>query len=401
MNQGRIVTNRCEHYIFTRCLAVAAITEPSFLCAMNVVVYAGPEVAQPSLSRIITTLKTLLSPNYTVQSLTSQAISSQPWSPTCALLVLPECTRFMFTPSRAMDEIRAYVERGGSALALCAGITRSSQPAYGSLYFRGHWQGYLSLAAKNVTPGSLWTVLNEGAVGPVLIRNDGVIGDVEPADEVLGTQEGTGHVLGAMINAHLGKVAVWVLNLEHPISDDISPLGAKLSADHAEHANSTRIWLLRRTLASLGIQVPTPSVSSPSQARPTPQFLISRTAPTAISQISKALSLQIGGSGGPEILKDTNDVFHYRAYSPLALKDAQNQAIYPQHDPSTWQPKHVLVCTNNTLPPNSETPLFDLEAYFDAIDSASKSDQISQPWRVGDVLYYGEVVTSTQTMLDK
>jgi hypothetical protein len=56
---------------------------------MNVLIYSGPEVVQSSLPLLTNTLRSLLLPNYTVQSITQHALINHPWAPTCALLVIP------------------------------------------------------------------------------------------------------------------------------------------------------------------------------------------------------------------------------------------------------------------------------------------------------------------------
>jgi len=70
----------------------------------------------------------------------------------------------------------------------------------------------------------------------------------------------------------------------------------------------------------------------------------------------------------------------------------------------TCKPKHIIVCHAGELPARQETPLFDLELYYSALSLARAkegSTDLVEPWGFGQVLLYGEVITSTQTMLDK
>ena len=73
-------------------------------------------------------------------------------------------------------------------------------------------------------------------------------------------------------------------------------------------------------------------------------------------------------------------------------------------DPSTWQPKHIIVYKDGALPEKELTPIFDVAFFYKALATArSKFDipKTPQPWGVGEALLYGEAITSTQTMLDK
>ena len=83
---------------------------------MNVLVYSGPEVLQSSLPILTSTLRSLLLPNYTVQTIASHTLINHPWAPSCALLVIPS---FSSTTSGSdfTDRLSKFVNDGGSILA--------------------------------------------------------------------------------------------------------------------------------------------------------------------------------------------------------------------------------------------------------------------------------------------
>ncbi|ODN76679.1 biotin-[acetyl-CoA-carboxylase] ligase [Cryptococcus amylolentus CBS 6039] len=94
--------------------------------AHQVLVYSGPGVSPLSLSHTLLTLRLILLPHYTVQPVTPDILYSQPWEPSCALLVIPGGRDLPFvealTEQRAVTEkIREYVQEGGRYLGLCAG----------------------------------------------------------------------------------------------------------------------------------------------------------------------------------------------------------------------------------------------------------------------------------------
>jgi hypothetical protein len=97
-------------------------------------------------------------------------------------------------------------------------------------------------------------------------------------------------------------------------------------------------------------------------------------------------------------LKDQNDTFIVHP-SLDALTDL------PEPDAITLQPKHIIALTNNAFPPREKTPTFDVALYLDELAKGEHRSRDlnddSSPWPIGAALMYGEVVTSTQTMLDR
>ena len=97
-------------------------------------------------------------------------------------------------------------------------------------------------------------------------------------------------------------------------------------------------------------------------------------------------------------LKDENDTFVVHPSS-----DASTDLQEP--DAATLQPKRVIALTNNASPPREKTPTFDVALYLDELAKGKQRSRDindeSDPWPFGAALMYSEVVTSTQTMLDK
>lgn len=94
--------------------------------AHQVLVYSGPGVSPLSLSHTVLTLSLLLLPHYTVQPVTPSVLSTQPWEPSCALLVIPGGRDLPYvdeltTKTRVTKRIREFVEEGGKYLGICAG----------------------------------------------------------------------------------------------------------------------------------------------------------------------------------------------------------------------------------------------------------------------------------------
>ena len=97
-------------------------------------------------------------------------------------------------------------------------------------------------------------------------------------------------------------------------------------------------------------------------------------------------------------LKDQNDTFIVHPSSDVS-------ADLPEPDATTLQPKRVIALTGNAFPPREKTPTFDIALYLDELAKGEQRNRDlsddSDPWPIGAALMYGEVTTSTQTMLDR
>ena len=98
-------------------------------------------------------------------------------------------------------------------------------------------------------------------------------------------------------------------------------------------------------------------------------------------------------------LKDQNDTFIIHPPSDVS-------SDLPEPDATTLQPKwHVIALMDNAFPPRERAPTFDVALYLDELAKGGQRsrdlDDDTNPWPIGAALMYGEVVTSTQIMLDK
>lgn len=91
---------------------------------VNVLVYAGSGTTIESVRHTTWSLRRLLSPHYAVFTITSDQLLREPWTSTCALLVIPGGADLSY--SRTLNgagnrKIKQYVQLGGAYLGLCAG----------------------------------------------------------------------------------------------------------------------------------------------------------------------------------------------------------------------------------------------------------------------------------------
>ncbi|RDL41805.1 Class II aaRS and biotin synthetase [Venustampulla echinocandica] len=91
---------------------------------MNVLVYSGNGSTIESVRHCLYTLRRLLSPNYAVIPVTDTVILKEPWTPSCALLVFPGGADLGYCRSlngEGNRRIQQYLRRGGAYLGFCAG----------------------------------------------------------------------------------------------------------------------------------------------------------------------------------------------------------------------------------------------------------------------------------------
>ncbi|TFK89347.1 class II aaRS and biotin synthetase [Polyporus arcularius HHB13444] len=407
---------------------------------MNVLVYSGSDASPASHTNTLASLRSLLIPNYAVQPVTSQALSGHPWSATCALLVLPSflspgttssgsSTGSALSPA-AVNEIQKYVASGGRVLSLGTPARVQSRKTNNSLSLSAQMAGMsiLGLDRSKSQPESKLTLEDTESrlslsLTPAAPSDSGEAADVQltaadnthidgiPCTGVIDTSDapdGAGvkilarlrtdadSPVGVQARIGRGNAAIWSLHLESPLS--------------VADKDRTRLNILRQTLSDLGLAVPSQPSEAQTHARPTPQILTG--APWragVVSSILQALEVPSLETSEPYQLKDSNDTFLVHPPSSVArvFTEARDFVAKSSEDPSTWNAKHIVAYTaKGSLPPRELTPKFDIAAYYEALATARKDRGCPESypqneWGVGEALLYGEIVTSTQTMLDK
>jgi len=381
---------------------------------MNVLIYSGPETLPQSLDHTTTTLRALLLPHYSVQLISLNTLNTQPWTISCALLVLPRCIARL-TP-KASDLIQKFVETGGSVLAFSVG---ASIPA-----LRDKAQESLLLAFYDeTTRNRIHLTLIDGdqpsRTTVIRVPDGDLIDNISDSSlsligfdasqenvRVLGSYP-DGTLAGVQCTIGRGKIILWAPSLESPLTQ--GPSSAILSTSLPITPSSEdrrRLDLIRTTLPLLLPASPPPEHTPASH--PLPQFLSSApSSPTLISKFANAIAAPSPGSQ-LSTFKDDNDTFHFHtlAESGALLKTSRelDAPAASTSDLAQWQPKHVVLCTDGALPTRDQTPLFDHSLYYDYLSQERKAQHLPETagvWALGEALLYGEVVTSTQTMLDK
>ena len=399
---------------------------------MNVLVYNGPGVSQTSLLHTVSSLKALLVPHFAVQTVSAAALASQPWSDACALLVLPggRDLPYMTSLATATNSIKSYVKNGGAFLGICAGAYYASR--------RVEWETGTRLEVSGDRPLAFFDGVCKGCVYPGFTYDSEsgaravAVEDADDAEtmhgmyfngggEFIGTpkgatvlakyaeEEGQGKIAAVRCRVGKGFAILWGTHPEYSLTNEplLSALNKRnpLLSEEEIKTNETRRWsLMRKTLTLLGLKLPGGDPDVPrSIPHPLPQFLISPV-PSHVMRIYRTLAGH-ATSTEPKTLQEANDTFqlHTSSAAISILREARSRSDHPTDLES---PKDIIFYENGELPSTELTPKFSIQQYFSHLsttrDSHSRSDvNGTNIWGMGQLLLYGEAVTSTQTMLDR
>jgi len=169
-----------------------------------------------------------------------------------------------------------------------------------------------------------------------------------------------------------------------------------------------RIDFLKACLWKLGLEVNQEQVAVPSLSR----LHLSSYLPAATSELVASLTDIISTKDGRDFIEDENDTFRLERVSAWSLDsmaaalpkvedtkangETVNDDRIIDYDAIT---KHVVV-HDQGLPQSKETPYFNHQAYFANLKHYQSTSSEGQD-DIGRHLLYGEVVTSTNTLLEK
>ncbi|KFH65277.1 hypothetical protein MVEG_08758 [Podila verticillata NRRL 6337] len=426
---------------------------------MNVLVYSGEGTSRTSLAHTVRTLKALVGHHYDVMKIDSHGLLTEPWEESTSLLVIPGGRDIPYTKclnGRPNDRIRAYVQAGGRFWGICAGAYFSSSHVVFEpktplevegprelKFFSGECRGvvypgfvYDSEQGASAVEIQLSGDLSKEPLGynrtTVYFNGGGYFVDAEiiPDTEVLawytdnnGPESASSHgstgAKAAMIACKVGQ-GLALLTGVHPEYD-----ASHLDAGNPEYGplpnvvsrlleqDKERVLLLRSLLTRLGLklnqQEPQASLINtgsdielpPGAIQGIPDLTslyLASTRPSITQELTKSLKSLVAGAG---LIKEANDTFQ--------LIDSPQHAA-PFHTPTLSEDadgegeekviKNIILCPEGA-PPANLTPQFTMDTFFNHLQQLRSASFNGGQLRFGDSLLYGQVVTSTQTMLDR
>ena len=203
-------------------------------------------------------------------------------------------------------------------------------------------------------------------------------------------------------------------------------------ADALRKAEANRLELMRVLLRALDVVLPDQQALDlellQRPIRPLPQILVAHPSqPGALKVIEAALEPHFtapsatddaSAAPGPRVLKDANDTFYYHQASDLPsaadffAQQRTTALSAAEEEDLSVVPKHVIVAPREdalaTIAAEGWCPLWDWASFWAALDEQRvkvggdrRTLGEGEKWRYGDVIYYSEAVSSTQTMLEK
>ncbi|KAJ3057141.1 biotin holocarboxylase synthetase [Rhizophlyctis rosea] len=424
---------------------------------MNVLVYTGPGTARGPIDHTILTLRTHLSSSYDVIPVDAPTLANEPWQQTTSLLVIPGGRDVPYVSHLSPDattKIRAWVESGGKYLGICAGAYFACE----RVEFEVGRAGY------EVTGGRPLKFLPGIGKGSVVGGFEYGMEEVGKAIEIQlnATELGWDHDSLAQARVYVNGGPYFHLNEPSPYSTTSQP-ATKVLATYSDPSLPARHQpAMVECQVSKGIAILTgphieyqldllsrhstdPNVArllpSLQQSAPTQQKLIrsllqrfglrlndekegESTVQDTLDPVLSTLHLCGESDVGTGSVHTLLDVLGERAQSSdrsITLDDSVNiihvippgsissvtnlPPPTPSDDSACKQPITIVAHTDSSFPLPSQTPKFNITRYFEELHAERGKLGVSGRGDggagFGTPLLYGEIMGSTQTLLEK
>ncbi|KAB2570139.1 Biotin--protein ligase [Lasiodiplodia theobromae] len=415
----------------------------------NVLVYTGSGSAAESVRHCMWTLRRLLSPNYAVVPIDSTALIQEPWSTSCALLVMPGGADLSYCRTlngEGNRRITQYVKGGGNYLGFCAGgyyaCARCEFEVGGEMevvgdrelaFYPGVCRGlafpgfvYRSEAGARAVRLEVNKKALAGSTVPETFRcyynGGGVFVDAKKFEdcgvEILASyteqlRVDSGEGAAAIVYRKVGEGGVILTGL-HPefaavnLTKGADVPGYGMLVKALEDDDKRRTDFITACLMKLGLRVNTEP-----QAVPYLSYLhLTSANPSDVAQlVASWRDIITTLEDGQEYIKDEHDTFHLGksmgSLSQHALAGVSEESDKTDDSSGNGDRildydkavKHVVVHESDR-PSSKETPYWNHDTFFSNLDHYQAQSRNSHV-DFGRYLLYGEVVTSTSTMIEK
>ncbi|KAL5343862.1 biotin-protein ligase [Aspergillus crustosus] len=411
---------------------------------LNVLVYSGDGTTVESVRHCLYTLRRLLASHYAVIPVTAEMLIKEPWTLTCALLVFPGGADLGYC--RALNgagnrRIEQFVRRGGAYLGLCAGgyygtkrcefeigdktlevIGDRELAFYPGICRGGAFRGFVYHSEAGARAAEL-TVSKEAlsaGVTPTSFRsyyNGGGVFVDAPSYADRGVEVLASYAERLNVNPGAGAAAVVycpvgdgaaILTGPHPEFAAVNLDPKAGSPEYAEVVEALaaddkgRTDFLKACLSKLGLQVAQDTTHVPSLSSLHFSSLSSGDAERVLRSLE-----EIVGDG--VYLKDEYDTFKIEksgAFSMEAL--AESLPAENKESSESTQSEGIVdyqailkrFVVHDDVPSSKLTPYFNHHAFYSHLKhyQAQSKEGASE---FGSNILYGEVVTSTNTILEK
>ncbi|QSS66582.1 biotin-[methylmalonyl-CoA-carboxytransferase] ligase [Histoplasma capsulatum] len=449
---------------------------------LNVLVYSGAQTYSDWKTNILTpaapgngttvdavrhclySLRRLLAANYAVIPVTGQMIVNEPWTASCALLVmpggadLPYCRTLNGEGNRRISQ---FVQRGGAYLGFCAGgyfaskrcefevgnkkleVVGDRELAFFPGICRGcAFPGFVYDSEDGARAAELKVSKSAQAFGSVpevfkaYYNGGGVFVDApkyaDQGVEVLASYTedlsvDSGEGSATVVYCKVGEGAA-ILTGAHPefvfpaktidswelTKPRFAASNLDRNADGPEYHkivdvlagdDESRVSFLKACLTKLGLRVNQDSSTVPSLSR----LHLSSLVPQGGAELISALRDIITVTDGEEYIKDDIDTFHLKKPSSMGMRDiaeslpAGISKTGQGGDSDTFLDYNSVikeVVVHDEIPSSKATPSFNHHAFYGNLKEY-RSQSKEEIHEFGSNILYGEVVTSTSSLLEQ
>lgn len=428
---------------------------------MNVLVYSGEGTSRISLAHTVRSLRAFVGQHYDVMKIDAKGLQTEPWEESAALLVIPGGRDIPYTRDlngAVVGKIQAYVQAGGRFWGICAGAYFASdriafevgtplevQGSRELKFFPGECRGVVypgfvhdSEQGANAIEIRLNgdTLAGDGRgleVTKVYFNGGGYFVDAEkhPNTQVLGwysgknegniSGAGEGEAKAAMVVCQVGQGLALLTNVQpeydpaylDAANPEYGPLPNVVS--RLVETDRERVLLLRSLISKLGLKLNTLSVVADTDAATADQELppgailgipdlsalyLASLHPSYTTELAESLKKLATPEG---LIKEPNDTFQMIA-TPQHTVPVHTSTLSETTEGESEERfiKNLVLCPEGA-PLSSLTPQFAMGEFFKHLQQVRQqfpNSSLSNR-QFGNWLMYGEVVTSTQTMLDK
>ncbi|AMD20074.1 HCL077Wp [Eremothecium sinecaudum] len=391
---------------------------------MNVLVYDGPGAAASAVQQTLLTLRLFLEPYYAVSTISPVSLASEPWISKTAAIVFPGGADLPYIQhcKRSIPLIKKFVAKGGTYIGFCAGAYFGSSRVEFEIGKPIEVQGnrdlrfFPGIARGSAFPGFRYnsdmgarTVILQshiGRAGKILSYFNGgpVFVDAHLYDNVeilatynqevvvnhtdLDSPEKAPVAAVVLCDVGKGKVLLSGPHLEYestllkPSARNSNLKGrmATLKEYQSDRIEFTRMALIKAGLRCNG---ETSDLNIPAL---TPGFICSLYQTQLLEQLVS--SLKDNETDNVIVHKGENDELRFlRGYENY---DKINMLL-KNEDPDSATKWFLVGDAKEKLPPAHLTPRFNISKYFANLDRNCS---------MGSILMYGEIVSSTSTLLD-
>lgn len=404
---------------------------------MNVLIYNGNGTSLNAVNQTYTTLKAILGHAYDIMKVDATTLKSEPWEETCSLLVVPggrDSPYCQDLDGQGTTKIKDYVHGGGHYVGFCAGAYFASKNIEfekgKELEVVGQRElgFYPGISRGTMFPGFVYnsekgaravSILHQKQSFKAYYNGGGYFVRPQEHDQVkvVCTYQDSGLcqdedevAAGVQCRVGSGSALLFGFHPEYDVSMvDLSDNDNKEQITRELEASlPTCREFLGQLLSDIGLKVKKVEQSVPDL---TPIYLATASG-ALLKSVTEKLLDQANKSS---VFNDTNDSF-YISQIPDEKKESQLtetlQQLSLERESEDKSPVLEILYPALVLdeekgkvpqvPEKSLTPLFDLRAYFEALSERRKQEWGGGSWyRFGNAVLYSEVITSTQTVLDK